>query len=296
MSLSASSYAVVLISGARKNSSRDWAGLVVSSLANGEVVVKPLRVDAPSDDRAPCALRVARECPMLHVDGRAIMERLTFKANGVGCVEKRVGDTRDAPMLGEQFVVDVTEAERAMVIGASPERARGQAVKGDREWLEDRRNAVSSSDDCSLFRGAIRGMSREDDEGGDELGAAPGEGFGGAFARSSTSSSSSKSVLSDEHSTQMREFAEALATLGDDLSSQANDETSSLRLSDRSNVDAPNEGATDEASMEATEAASPEWKGSISFLREQLRRQSGVRLILAREDVERLLSELENAR
>ena len=46
------------------------------------------------------------------------------------------------------------------------------------------------------------------------------------------------------------------------------------------------------AAFVATRDDEIEWKGSISFLREQLAAQVGVKLVLDRVDVERLLEEL----
>lgn len=278
MRTDAASYAVVLISGGVRSSANDWAGLVVAVDARTGVTVKPLDVVAERDGDDACALRIAHEYSMQCIDGSAIMERLTFMPDGTGSVDGEVRDAANVPpMLTERYRVRLNAAEIAMLGGESPERMRGEHVDNDVV------NTISlSAGDCSLFA-AHRALAPASGDLDDSR-------RGGSESRSMFSSQDD-SQPSDNDAEKaaekvMMNIDEALermaAEIIADLSSQVGQNTNDLM--DETLMD-------DAADDDATE-----WKGSIAYLREQLRRQSGVCLIIPREDVVRLLSDLERTK
>ena len=245
---------------------------MVLATSRRAVTVKPLEVlrdddDEKSDDETKTAevrLRIARAYPMKRVDGSAIMERLTFAPDGVGAVARRNERADAPPMLTRKYRVDVTSAERAMVGAESPERARGvvdDAIEDD----GDDGDGVSESV-YSLFE-VHRGESSIDESPPEDVGEIEGESLD-AF-----------------------EPAPHADESGDSISPER------LGIIRRGSRSADGEASESQAecvaaAFVATRDDEIEWKGSISFLREQLAAQVGVKLVLDRVDVERLLEEL----
>jgi hypothetical protein len=281
MRTDAASYAVVLVSGGVRSSANDWAGLVVAVDARTGVTVKPLDVVAERDGEDACALRITHEYSMQCIDGSTIMERLTFMPDGLGSVDGEVRDAANVPpMLTERYRVRLNAAEIAMLGGESPERMRGDYVDNDVV------NTISlSAGECSLFA-AHRALAPASGDWDDLR-------RGGSESRSILSQDDSQPSDDDAEEAAekvMMNIDEALermaAEIIADLSSQVGQNTNDLM--DETLMD---DGADADANADATE-----WKGSIAYLREQLRRQSGVCLIIPREDVERLLSDLERTK
>ena len=280
----AASYAVVLISGGVRSSANDWAGLVVAVDARMGVTVKPLDVVAERDGDDACSLRIAHEYGMQCVDGSTIMERLTCMPDGVGSVDGEVRDAANVPpMLTERYRVRLNAAEIAMLGGESPERMRGAYVD------DDVVNTVSmSAGECSLFA-AHRALAPASGDLDDLR-------RRGSESRSMFSSQDDSQPSDDDAEEAaekvMMNIDEALermaAEIIADLSSQVGQNTNDLM--DEALMD---DGADADANADV---GATEWKGSIAYLREQLRRQSGVCLIIPREDVERLLSDLERTK
>ena len=270
-------YCVVLVAGSMRKHDKDWAGLVLAT-SRRTVTVKPLEVlrdddDEKSDDETKTAevrLRVARAYPMKRVDGSAIMERLTFAPDGVGAVARRNERADAPPMLTRKYRVDVTSAERAMVGAESPERARGvvdDAIEDD----GDDGNGVSESV-YSLFE-VHRGESSIDESPPEDVG----EIEGGGEIEGESLDAFEPAPHADES--------------GDSISPER------LGIIRRGSRSADGEASESQAecvaaAFVATRDDEIEWKGSISFLREQLAAQVGVKLVLDRVDVERLLEEL----
>ena len=278
----ATSYAVVLISGGIRSSAHDWAGLVVAVDAYAGVTVKPLDVERSGGD-ASALLRIAHDYDMVTVNGSAIMERLTFMPDGVGRVDGEMRDAANAPpMLTERYRVRLNAAEIAMLGGDSPERMRGAEV--------DAVNTVSmSADECSLF------ASRQ----------APTPASGDLSNLDYSQSDESQTAFSSQDESHLRQAFDDVARLNAlvEVGNRANFLDFGKRVDDVSSqvgkhaIDEPPSDEAANANANANANASPtEWKGSIAFLREQLRRQSGVCLIIPRADVERLLHDLERTK
>lgn len=274
---------VVLVCGSMRTHDRDWAGLCVDARSDRCIRVKPLEVSARDAADSIATLRVATEWPMKRVDVSACMERLTFTADGIGRVQgvvKRPDGADDVPMLREQFRVEVTEAERAMVGGESPERFRtadaGAASPSFRLHVnddgDDDVNRVSEST-YSLFEVRRDGDSDSIDD------TPPADATGTQEA----------SPRDDRP-----EFCEAA---GDSLSPTAGPDDRELFRSPSSDKE---EASASQASEDvagafhaATSPNAGEWVGAVSYLREQLAAQRGVRLVFRRADVQRLLEEIE---
>jgi len=276
-------YCVVLIAGSMRTHNKDWAGLVLATSRRG-VTVKPLEVyrddDVEIDDEdggatktAALRLRIAHAYPMKRLDGSAIMERLTFAPDGVGVVARRNAAADAPPMLTRKFRVDLTSAERAMVGAESPERVRGvvdDAIEDDGDG-----NRVSESI-YSLFE-VHRGESSIDESPPEDV------------ADESPERESPAAIEPAPHADE---------SAGDSISPER---LGIIRRGSQSERGTQSEASASQA--EGVDAAfvandedetrgGDEWKGSISFLREQLAAQGGVKLILNRVDVERLLEEL----
>jgi hypothetical protein len=261
---------------------RDWAGLVLATSRRG-VTVKPLEVyrDDEIDDEIDDAtktepelrLRIAHAYPMKRLDGSAIMERLTFAPDGVGAVARRNAAADAPPMLTRKFRVDLTSAERAMVGAESPERMRGVAIEDDGDG-----NRVSESV-YSLFE-VHRGESSIDESPPEDV-----------------AEIDDVAEIEGESPAAIEPAPHADESAGDSISPER------LGIIRRGSQSERGEASASESQAEGVAAAfvatrtndetrGDEWKGSISFLREQLAAQGGVKLILNRVDVERLLEEL----
>lgn len=273
---------VVLVCGSMRTHDRDWAGLCVDARSDRSIRVKPLEVSARDEADSIATLRVATEWPMKRVDVSACMERLTFTPDGIGRVAgvvKRPDGADDVPMLRERFRVEVTEAERAMVGGESPERFRAAAGAGATspsfrfDVGDDDANRVSESV-YSLFEVRRDGDSDSIDE-----------------------SPPADATNIQEESPTMDDRAEFFEGAGDSLSpTRGPDVRELLRspASDKEEVSASQ--ASEDVAGAFHVATSPhdgEWVGAVSYLREQLAAQRGVRLVFRRADVQRLLEEIE---
>lgn len=288
---------MVLVCGSMRAHDLDWAGLVTAVHGERAVTVKPLEVESTSENEnenenendaarrsneTTVTLRLARGYPMKRVDRSAVMERLTFARDGVGMVLDAKDDA--PPMLGGRFRVEMSSAERAMVRGESPERfreARGERcdVENEADFVDDVGNVVSESV-YSLFE-VKRDRDSDTESTADAFGTPPsldlGEDTPSTRARSDVQEGAGDSI--SPGSLVCRHVPGA-----DDVVAE---EASASQASDR---------ASDDVREIRAVASSPgqhEWKGAISYLREQLTTQRGVRLILRRDDVERLLDEIE---
>lgn len=280
---------VVLVCGSMRTHDRDWAGLCVDARSDRSIRVKPLEVNARNEADSIATLRVATEWPMKRVDVSACMERLTFTADGIGSVAgvvKRPDGADDVPMLRERFRVEVTEAERAMVGGESPERFRAAGagaaspsfrydVGGDDD--EDA-NRVSESV-YSLFEVRRDGDSDSIDES--------------PPADTTDIQEESPRIQVETPHDRRTEFVEGA---GDSLSPVCGPDVRELLRSSASDKEVSASQASEDVAGAFHAATSPnvgEWVGAVSYLREQLAAQRGVRLVFRRADVQRLLEEIE---
>lgn len=185
------------------------------------------------------------------------MERMVFAPDGIGRIDREVEGSNCPPMLLPGNQFAVQLSQaERALLHDSPEVMRGNVNVAV--------GNVSESEVYTLFeRGAYRASLSSDP----------------ASARAELTSS---------------EEMDAFSSPADIITEDARGMNDAIDLFPEVDISCPS-SASQTHSNEKAENPSTEWDG-VRFLREQLSRQTGIRLVLARRDVESLLAQLESAR
>jgi len=252
-------YCVVIICGNMRSHDHDWAGLCLSCDRQNGLVVKPLEVvsEAVASESAHLiTLKMAS-----HVDWPVC------SINGEAIMERMVL----APDGIGRIDLEV-EGSNCPPMLLPGNQFAVQLSQAERAMLHDspevmRGNVavgnVSESEVYSLFeRDAYR-----------------------ALLSSEPASARAELTSSEE---------DAFSSPADIMTGNVRGINDAIDLFPDVDISCPS-SASQTHSNHKTENPSAEWDG-VRFLREQLSRQTGIRLVLARRDVENLLAELESAR